>query len=133
MAIVTGGDSGIGRSVACHYSMEGATVAITYVPEVEEKDASETLELIKTKYKSQAPESGIKDPIKIGVDLGNEENCRRVVERVMEAFGRIDILVNNAAEQHMVQAEDISSEQLERVFRTNIFSQFYLTKYYMDA
>ncbi|KAH7433231.1 hypothetical protein KP509_07G060600 [Ceratopteris richardii] len=127
VAIVTGGDSGIGRSVACHFALEGATVAITYVPEKEEKDANDTIDLLKNKFKH--PQSKA-DPIKIGVDLGYDENCKKVVQQVMDAFGRIDIVVNNAAEQYMVPGiEGINTDQIERVFRTNIFSHFYLTKH----
>ena len=125
VALITGGDSGIGRSVACYFAMEGATVAITYVPEIEEKDASETLGLLKDKYKS----SHAKDPMKIAVDLGSEENCAKVIQKVIDAYGQLDIVVNNAGEQHEVpKIENITAQQVERVFRTNIFSQFYITK-----
>ncbi|MCO5587196.1 hypothetical protein L7F22_041143 [Adiantum nelumboides] len=127
IAIVTGGDSGIGRSVACYFALEGATVAITYVPDKEEKDAEDTLALLKTKYKHPKAKG---EPIKIGVDLGFDEACKKVVKQVVDTYGCVDILVNNAGEQHTVSGiESIPAEQVERVFRTNIFSQFYLTKY----
>ncbi|KAI5073594.1 hypothetical protein GOP47_0011607 [Adiantum capillus-veneris] len=127
IAVVTGGDSGIGRSVACYFALEGATVSITYVPGKEEKDAIETLDMLTNKYKHPQAKG---DPIKIGVDLGDDENCKKVVQQVIDTYGCIDILVNNAAEQHMVPGiENISVEQVERVFKTNIFSHFYLIKY----
>lgn len=125
VAIITGGDSGIGRAVARLFSLEGASVAITYVPDTEEKDAQDTLDIIKSNKVADA-----KDPIKIAVDLGFDENCKKVIDEVAEHFGKIDILVNNAAEQHTLDNfEDIDPKQVERVFRTNIFSQFFLSKY----
>ncbi|MCO5582903.1 hypothetical protein L7F22_036805 [Adiantum nelumboides] len=83
VAIVTGGDSGIGRSVACYFALEGATVAITYVPEKEEKDAEDTLALLKTKYKHPKAKG---DPIKIGVDLGFDEACKKVLKQVVDTY-----------------------------------------------
>ncbi|CAM6093495.1 unnamed protein product [Calypogeia fissa] len=125
VAIITGGDSGIGRAVARLFSLEGASVAITYVPNMEEKDADDTLELIKKNKTADA-----KDPIKIGVDLGFDENCKKVVDETLKHFGQIDIVINNAAEQYIAtNFEDISPEQVERVFRTNIFAHFFLTRH----
>ncbi|XP_047339375.1 NADPH-dependent aldehyde reductase 1, chloroplastic-like [Impatiens glandulifera] len=125
VALVTGGDSGIGRAVAYCFSMEGATVAITYVKDQEEKDAQETLKTIK-----QLKTPDAKDPIAIPTDLGYDENCKKVVEQVTNAFGRIDILVNNAAEQYKTASvEDIDEERLDRVFKTNIHSYFLLTRH----
>ncbi|KAL5701770.1 Glucose and ribitol dehydrogenase [Ranunculus cassubicifolius] len=125
VAVVTGGDSGIGRSVCYYFALEGATVAFTYVKGQEEKDAQETLQMIK-KAKSQ----GTKDPIAIPTDLGFDENCKNVIAEVVKAFGRIDILVNNAAEQYEAPTvEDIDEARLERVFRTNIFSHFFMVRH----
>ncbi|KAL3683590.1 hypothetical protein R1sor_001612 [Riccia sorocarpa] len=125
VALITGGDSGIGRATADLFSQEGATVAITYVPGKEEKDADDTLDIIR---KGKTPSA--KDPIKIGADLGYDENCKKVVDEVVKAYGKIDILVNNCAEQYVVENfEDIPPEQVERVFRTNIFSFFYVSRH----
>lgn len=123
MALVTGGDSGIGQAVSYCYALEGASVAFTYVKGREDKDADETLRLLHEVKTREA-----KEPIMIATDLGFEENCKRVIEEVVNAFGRIDVLVNCAAEQHEVSIEDIDEARLERVFRTNIFSQFFLAK-----
>jgi NAD(P)-dependent dehydrogenase (short-subunit alcohol dehydrogenase family) len=118
IALVSGGDSGIGRAVAVGFAKEGANVAITYLDEHE--DAEETLRLIN--------DSGRRG-LAIAGDLGNSDFAREVARQVIHAFGRIDILINNAAEQHVSERlEDLSDEQLERTFRTNIFSQFYLTR-----
>jgi len=118
IALVSGGDSGIGRAVAIGFAKEGANVAISYLDE--HADAEETLRLI-----NDAGRRGLA----IAGDLGNSDFAREVARQVIHAFGRIDILVNNAAEQHVQERlEDLSDEQLERTFRTNIFSQFYLTR-----
>ena len=121
---MTGGDSGIGRAVCHSFALEGATVAFTYVKGQEDKDAQDTLREIK-----QAKTSDAKDPLAIPTDLGYDENCKRVVDQVVNAYGRIDILVNNAAEQYKASSvEKIEEERLERVFRTNVFSYFFLTR-----
>jgi len=118
VALITGGDSGIGRAVALAFAAEGADVAISYLNESE--DADDTVAMVK--------EQGRKC-ISISGDIGDEETCRKAVESVIAEFGKLDILVNNAAEQHPQKSLlDITSEQLERTFRTNIFSMFYLTK-----
>jgi NAD(P)-dependent dehydrogenase (short-subunit alcohol dehydrogenase family) len=118
IAIITGGDSGIGKAVAIHYAKEGANVVIVYLDEHE--DAKET--------KRQVEEEGQKCLLLSG-DIGNEEFCKEIVKNTIDTFGQLDILVNNAAEQHPQKSiSAITAEQLERTFRTNIFSYFYLTK-----
>jgi len=118
IAVITGGDSGIGRAVAVHFAREGADVAIGYLEE--DRDAEDTRRLVEAEKRRCLVFKG---------DLGYEERCREFVAQVAEMFGRIDILVNNAAEQHVKNSiEEITSEQLERTFRTNIFAHFYLTK-----
>jgi NAD(P)-dependent dehydrogenase (short-subunit alcohol dehydrogenase family) len=118
VALITGGDSGIGKSVAIYYAKEGADVAIVYLEEGE--DASETKQLVEAEGQKCLLISG---------DVGRESFCQETVDRTIEEFGKIDILVNNAAEQHPQNSLlDISAEQLEKTFRTNIYSMFYLTK-----
>ncbi|KAI3469533.1 hypothetical protein Pfo_026196 [Paulownia fortunei] len=125
VALVTGGDSGIGRAVCYYFALEGATVAFTYVQGQEEKDAKDTLKKIQ---ELKAPDA--KDPIALPADVGFDENCKMVVEEVVNNYGRVDILVNNAAEQHMTNTvEEIDENRLERVFRTNIFSHFFMTRH----
>ena len=119
VAIITGGDSGIGRAVAIKYAKEGCDVAIVYLDEHD--DANETAEAIR-KYGKEA--------LLIPTDISHEVNCRFVVEKTLEKFGHLHILVNNAAvqyEQHDIQ--DITAQQLEYTFKVNIFSFFYLSKY----
>lgn len=124
VALVTGGDSGIGRAVAHCFALEGATVALTYVKGQEDKDAADAMDMLR-----KAKHGDAKDPIAIPTDLGYDDNCRRVVEEVVNAYGRIDILVNNAAEQYEAgSVEEIDEPRLERVFRTNIFSYFFVTR-----
>jgi NAD(P)-dependent dehydrogenase (short-subunit alcohol dehydrogenase family) len=118
VAIVTGGDSGIGRSVAVAFAKEGADVVVVYFDE--HKDARETERLVK--------EIGRKCVL-LGGDVGREAFCGRVVSAAIKHLGRIDIVVNNAAEQHPQKSiSNISVSQLERTFRTNIFAMFYLVK-----
>jgi NAD(P)-dependent dehydrogenase (short-subunit alcohol dehydrogenase family) len=118
VAIITGGDSGIGRAVAVAMAREGAKVAILYLDE--HKDADET---------ARAVEKEGSHAIKIAGDIGDEKFCRDAVDQTVKEFGRIDILVNNAAEQHEVDdLTDLSADQIERTFRTNVFSFFYMAK-----
>jgi NAD(P)-dependent dehydrogenase (short-subunit alcohol dehydrogenase family) len=118
VAIITGGDSGIGRAVGIAFAKEGADIAIVYLEE--NKDASETKRLVEQTGRKCITMAG---------DVGQEEFCRKAVEQVIKSLGRLDILVNNAAEQHPQESiEKISAEQLERTFRTNIFSFFFMTK-----
>ncbi|XP_021619442.2 NADPH-dependent aldehyde reductase 1, chloroplastic [Manihot esculenta] len=125
VALVTGGDSGIGRAVCYSFALEGATVAFTYVKSQEDKDAQDTLQILK---KDKAEDA--KDPMAIPADLGFDENCKKVVDQVVNAYGRIDILVNNAAEQYKTKSvEEIDEGSLERVFRTNIFSYFFMSRH----
>ena len=118
VALITGGDSGIGRAVAIAFAKEGADVAAVYLEE--EKDANETKHLVEKEGRKCLLITG---------DVGQEEFCRKAVEQTMKEFGKIDILVNNAAEQHPQESvEKITEKQLERTFRTNIFSFFFMTK-----
>jgi NAD(P)-dependent dehydrogenase (short-subunit alcohol dehydrogenase family) len=117
-AIITGGDSGIGKSVAIYFAKEGADVAIVYLDE--HQDAEETKGLVEAEGRRCLLFSG---------DVGNEEFCNDTVSKTIDQFGKIDVLVNNAAEQHPQQSLlDITSAQLEKTFRTNIFSYFYMSK-----
>jgi NAD(P)-dependent dehydrogenase (short-subunit alcohol dehydrogenase family) len=118
-AIVTGGDSGIGRAVALAFAREGADVLISYLPE-EEPDAQETARVVE--------DSG-KKAVKMPGDIGEEAHCQRLVEQAISEFGKIDILVNNAAYQMYREGlQSISAEELEHTYRTNVFSMFYLCK-----
>ncbi len=118
VAIITGGDSGIGRAVAVAFAKEEADVAIVYLDE--HKDANETKRLIEEKGRRCLLMAG---------DVGDETFCQEIAKKTLDEFKHIDILVNNAAEQH--DQEDflkVTKEQMERTFRTNIFSMFYLTR-----
>jgi NAD(P)-dependent dehydrogenase (short-subunit alcohol dehydrogenase family) len=118
VALITGGDSGIGRAVAIAFAKEGADVAVSYLEE--HGDAAET--------KRQVEELGRRCLLLPG-DIGDEGHCRNMVEQTVKELGKLDCLVNNAAEQHPQDSiEDITAEQLERTFRTNIFSFFYTVK-----
>lgn len=118
VALITGGDSGIGRAVAVAFAKEGAKIAISYLEE--HKDANETERLVR--------EAGGECRIFPG-DIGNEGFCQTLVKQVVDHYGTIDVLVNNAAEQHPVGSlAEISEEQLERTFRSNIYAMFFLTK-----
>lgn len=117
-ALITGGDSGIGRAVAIAYAKEGAHVAIAYL--CEDDDAEETREAV---------EAAGAECLLLKGDVGDETFCRDAVQKVADTFGRLDVLVNNAAEQYPQKSiGDISAVQLERTFRTNIFSMFFMVK-----
>ena len=119
-AVITGGDSGIGRAVALAFAREGADVLISYLPE-EEKDGQETVRLIEETGRAAVAVPG---------DLVEEAACRAVVQRAVDAFGRIDVLVSNAAHQTSAPGglEEITTEQLDRVFKTNLYALFWLCK-----
>lgn len=119
-ALITGGDSGIGRSVAVLYAMEGADSAIVYLPG-EESDAQETKRLV---------EGYGRKCILLPTDLTVAENCKRVIAQTVEALGGLNILVNNAGTQLAQESiTDISDEQWDFTFKSNIYSMFYLSKY----
>ena len=118
-AIVTGGDSGIGRAVALAFAREGADVLISYLEE-EESDARDTVRIVQESGKKAVPVPG---------DIRNESHCQRIVDQAVQEFGKIDVLVNNAAYQMVRNGiQEISSEQFDRTFRTNIYAMFYLCK-----
>ena len=119
-AVITGGDSGIGRAVALAFAREGADVLIVHLPD-ENDDAKETIGLV---------EGAGRRGVSVPADLTIEDNCRQVVDRAVEDLGGIDILVNNAAYQ-MAQPggiQDISTEQFDRVMKTNLYAMFWLCK-----
>jgi len=118
-AIITGGDSGIGRSVAVLYAREGADVAIVYLPE-EEVDAKETAKHVENEGRKC---------LLIPGDVKDSKFCEKAIEKTVKEFGQLDVLVNNAAfQQHQKSPEDISDEQFEKTFRTNIFGYFYMAR-----
>ncbi|TCS34676.1 NAD(P)-dependent dehydrogenase (short-subunit alcohol dehydrogenase family) [Paucimonas lemoignei] len=118
VALISGGDSGIGKAVAIAFAKEGAHIAIAYLDEHD--DAEETRQKIM--------DCG-RECITMAGDIGDPAFCERIVRDTVAKFGKLDIVVNNAAEQHQQGSiEDISVEQLERTFRTNIFSMFYVVK-----
>ena len=118
-ALITGGDSGIGRAVALAFAREGADVLIAYLPE-EESDARETCRFVE--------EAGRK-AVAVPGDISEEHQCQHLVERAFDAFGKLDILVNNAAYQMShASIQDISAEEWDYTFRTNIYAMFYLCK-----
>lgn len=118
VAIITGGDSGIGRACAVLFAREGAQVALVYLEETE--DATITADAIKAEGK---------EALLLRGDVGDKAFCQTVVGKVIEEFGTLDVVVNNAAEQHMQKKlEDISEEQLRQTFETNFFGYMYLTQ-----
>jgi NAD(P)-dependent dehydrogenase (short-subunit alcohol dehydrogenase family) len=118
VALITGGDSGIGRSVAVHYAREGADVAIIYLEE--DSDAKDTRKMVE--------KEGVQCLLIAG-DITDLDFCKKSVKKVVKELGRINILVNNAAEQHPHEGlEDLDLAIMERTFRTNIFAMFYMAK-----
>jgi NAD(P)-dependent dehydrogenase (short-subunit alcohol dehydrogenase family) len=118
VAIVTGGDSGIGRAVAVLFAREGADVAILYLNEHE--DAADTKKFVEAEGRRA---------ICIPGDLGDREFCLKAVQQVVDTFGQLDILINNAGEQHPDEKiEDITEQQLRRTFQSNIFSMFFMVQ-----
>lgn len=116
--LITGADSGIGRAVALAFAREGADVVISYLSE--DRDARETKRLVE--------EAGRKAIVARG-DIQEEATCRKLVDQAMEEFGRIDVLVNNAAFQTAIEKlEDYTAEHIDRCYRTNVFAMFYLAK-----
>ncbi len=117
-AIVTGGDSGIGRAVAIAFAREGADVLISYLDE--DSDARETADWI---------EKAGRKAVLVPGDIRDEGHCRSIVQKAVDAFGRLDILINNAARQRVFESiDDISVEEWEDTFRTNIHAMFYLSR-----
>jgi len=117
-AIITGGDSGIGRAVAIAFAREGADVLISYLNE--DEDARET-----AKYVEDAGRKAVLMP----GDIQQEEHCKQIINRAVEEFGQLDILVNNAAFQMSHESlQEITSEELDRTFRTNVYAMYYLCK-----
>jgi NAD(P)-dependent dehydrogenase (short-subunit alcohol dehydrogenase family) len=118
VAIVTGGDSGIGRAVAALFAREGADVAIVYL--CEHDDANKTKEIVEKEGRRA---------ITIAGDIGDKQFCERAVQQTMDQLGRLDVLVNNAGEQHWAKdITDIDEHQLRRTFQTNIFGMFFMTQ-----
>lgn len=118
-AVITGGDSGIGRAVALAFAREGADVLIAYLPE-EEGDARKTLELVTAEGRRAVGLPG---------DIREEAHCNAIIERAVKDLGGIDILVNNAAYQMAHESiDEISAEEFDRTFRTNVYATFYLSK-----
>ena len=119
VALITGGDSGIGRAVAVLFAREGADVAFTYL-KAEKQDAEETKRAIESEGQRAYPLSG---------DVRDPKVCQKLVAQTVDKFGKLDILVNNAAfQQHQETLEDVSEEQWDRTFKTNIYGYFYMTK-----
>ncbi len=118
VAIITGGDSGIGRAVAYAFALEGANVVISYLNE--DEDAQETARLI---------EAENKEVLLIPGDIQSEEHCQKIIDHTIEKFGKLDILVNNAAFQMSRSSlSEITAEEFDKTFRTNIYATFYLCK-----
>ncbi len=118
-AIITGGDSGIGRAVALAFAREGADVVISYLSE-EEPDAQETAQVV---------EDVGRKAVKVPGDISDESQCQRLIQTAVDELGRIDVLVNNAAHQMTVSGiSDVSTELLDRTFKTNIYAMFWLVK-----
>ncbi len=119
VALITGGDSGIGRAVAVLFAREGADVAFTFL-KAEKRDADETKRAIEAEGQQAFPLTG---------DVRDPKVCQKLVQQTVDKFGKLDILVNNAAfQQHQETLEDVTEEQWDRTFKTNIYAYFYMTK-----
>lgn len=119
VALITGGDSGIGRAVALLFAKEGADIVISYLNE--HKDAAHVQNIIKEEYNREC--------LTLAADISKEKNCTTLVAKVIKKFGRIDILVNNAAIHNEAKSlEEISTKQLEKTFATNVYSMFWISK-----
>jgi NAD(P)-dependent dehydrogenase (short-subunit alcohol dehydrogenase family) len=117
-AVITGGDSGIGRAVALAFAREGADVLISYLDE--HPDAQETVRIVEKEGRRCIPVAG---------DIGDEAHCRQLVQRAVQEFGKLDTLVNNAAYQDVIESiQDVTEAMLLHTYRTNIFAMFYLCK-----
>jgi NAD(P)-dependent dehydrogenase (short-subunit alcohol dehydrogenase family) len=117
VALITGGDSGIGRAVAIAYAREGAHVVISYLPE-EEADAADTCTWI---------EKAGRRSLSVAGDICDERHCRSMIDRVFAEFGKLDVLVNNAAHQRTYGSiEELPSEDFDRTFKTNVYAMFWL-------
>jgi len=117
-AVITGGDSGIGRAVALAFAREGADVLISYLDE--HSDAQNTVRIVEKEGRRCIPVAG---------DIGDEAHCRQIVQRAIDEFGRLDVLVNNAAYQDVIDSiEEVTEEMLLHTYRTNIFAMFFVCK-----
>lgn len=120
VALITGGDSGIGRATAIAYAREGADVVISYLPE-EEEDARDT-----EKYVTQAGRKALC----LAGDIRDEQQCQQLIDRTFEQFGKLDILINNAAFQMTHDSiEEFSTEEFDRTYKTNVYAMFWLCKF----
>jgi NAD(P)-dependent dehydrogenase (short-subunit alcohol dehydrogenase family) len=120
VAVITGGDSGIGRAIAIAYAREGADVVVAYL-DGEEEDARQSAQLV---------EKAGRRAVTVPGDLTSEDACQQLIDRTVEEFGRVDILINNAAYQMAQEGgiEDITTEQFDRVMKTNLYAMFWLCK-----
>lgn len=117
-AVITGGDSGIGRAVALAFAREGADVLISYLDE--HSDAEETVRIVEKEGRRCIAVAG---------DIGEEAHCQKIVQRSMQEFGRLDVLVNNAAYQMTIKSiQEVTEEMLERTYRTNMYAMFFFCK-----
>ena len=117
-AVITGGDSGIGRAVALAFAREGADVLISYLDE--HSDAEDTVQIVEKEGRRCIAVAG---------DIGDEEHCQQIIQRAMDEFGKLDILVNNAAYQDVIESiQEVTEEMLMHTYRTNIFAMFFLCK-----
>ncbi|MEX0684684.1 MAG: SDR family oxidoreductase [Balneolales bacterium] len=118
IALITGGDSGIGRAIAIAFAKEGANIAISYLDEHE--DANHTMQKVKELQR---------ECILIPGDISQEEHCKKLIEATVQEYGKIDVLINNAAEHYAQESiENITAEQLDKTFRTDVYSLFFITK-----